>query len=511
MSQKNETPAEDRQGAENQIKVTDFSSNTQILDSYLSGIENDIKEKETILKERRKEEVKGKSYQSVLTILLYQIKPIDYREKAGIEGSDKVTRRQQIVITIDVTLETAIANNWGLCTKNDFIYVFNSRFWQAVETNDFKTFLGLVALKMGIPILEAKHHQFKEELYKQFLSSSNLPTPELKEQTLINLQNGTFEISNTGVQVLREYRQEDFIKYQLPFVYDPGAKCPMFIKFLNRVVPDIDCQMVLAEYLGYIFTRGLKLEKVLILYGTGANGKSVFFEIVNALLGSENVSNFSLQSLTKVDSYQRALLINKLVNYASEINGKLESSVFKLLASGEPVEARRIYGDPFIMTVYAKLLFNANELPKDIEFTNAFFRRFLIVPFSQTIPEEEQDPELAKKIIENELSGIFNWVLDGLQRILKQRKFTSSATIAEQNRNYRKEADSVALFIEDEGYQPSDGHPNVYLKTLYSDYKAFCSDNGYRTCSIKTVSDRLRNSGYIIEKNRDGRIVFAKK
>ena len=510
MTNNNNAPAE-KQGAENQTKDTDFSTNTQILDSYLSDIEKEVKEKESILKERRKEEVEGKSYQSVLVDLLYQIKPIDYREKAGIEGSDKVTRRQQIVISIDVILETAIANNWGLCTKNDFIYIFNAKYWQAIEANDFKTFLGLAALKMGIPKLEAKHHQFKEELYKQFLSSSNLPTPELKEQTLINLQNGTFEISSTGVQLLREYKQEDFIKYQLPFMYDPQAKCPMFLKFLNRVVPDTDCQMVLAEYLGYIFTRGLKLEKVLILFGTGANGKSVFFEIVNALLGSENVSNFSLQSLTKVDSYQRALLINKLVNYASEINGKLESSVFKLLASGEPVEARRIYGDPFIMTVYAKLIFNANELPRDIEFTNAFFRRFLIVPFSQTIPEEEQDPELAKRIIENELSGIFNWVLEGLQRILAQRKFTPSATIAEQNKNYRKAADSVALFVEDEGYQPSDGYPNIYLKTLYIDYKEFCSQNGYKACSIKTTSDRLRNSGFIIEKNRDGRIVFAKK
>lgn len=494
--------------SDNQLKDTNFMGNTQLLGSYLSHLEQEINSKEAELKERQAEEQKNKSSQRVLNELLHQIEYVDYKEKAGTE---KISRRQQIVISIDVILETAINNNWGLCTKNGFTYVFNSKYWQAIEESDFKTFLGWAAIKMGVPELDAKHYQLKDELYRQFISSSNLPTPEPKEQTLINLQNGTFEITSTGIQRLREHRREDFIKYQLPFAYDPQAQCPLFLKFLNRVLPDTDCQMVLAEYLGYIFTIGLKLEKVAILYGSGANGKSVFFEIANALLGKENVSNYSLQNLTKPDAYQRAMLANILLNYTSELNGKLEAAIFKQLASGEPVEVRKIYGDPFIMTNYAKLMFNCNELPKDIEFTNAFFRRFLIIPFTQTIPEEEQDPELSKKIIESELSGIFNWVLDGLQRILKQKKFTQSETITEQNKNYRKEADSVALFVEEEGYKPSEGFPNILLKVLYSEYKSFCSDNGYRACSCKTVSERLRNAGFIIEKNRDGKVVFAKK
>src|SRR5690606_16817975 len=109
--------------------------------------------------------------------------------------------------------------------------------------------------------------------------------------------------------------------------------------------------------------------------------------------------------------YARAMLANKLLNYATEINGKLETSTFKQLVSGEPVEARLPYGEPFTLTNYAKLIFNCNELPKDVEQTHAYFRRFLIVPFEVTIPGTEQDKELSKKIIESELSGVFNWVL----------------------------------------------------------------------------------------------------
>jgi putative DNA primase/helicase len=96
--------------------------------------------------------------------------------------------------------------------------------------------------------------------------------------------------------------------------------------------------LVLAEYLGYVFvkhgSRSLKEEKALILYGTGANGKSVFFEIVSALLGDQNTCNYSLQSLTDSSGYYRAKLANKLVNYGSEINGRLESSLFKQMVSG---------------------------------------------------------------------------------------------------------------------------------------------------------------------------------
>ncbi|KAA6326757.1 hypothetical protein EZS27_024182 [termite gut metagenome] len=296
----------------------------------------------------------------------------------------------------------------------------------------------------------------------------------------------------------------------MPFEFNPQAKCPLFNKYLQRVLPDEDCRKVLAEYLGYIFVNNLKLEKALILYGSGANGKSVFFEVVNAILGDENICNYSLQNLTKYDSYQRAELSNKLLNYASEINGKLEASIFKQLGSGEPVEARQIYGKPFVMRGYAKLMFNCNDLPKEVEQTNAFFRRFIIIPFNQTIPEAEQDPELAKKIISSELSGVFNWVLDGLKRILEQKKFTQSTIVREQVEAYRKESDSVAMFIDEEGYSPA-VNESVLLKSLFDAYKVYCNENGYRVCSSKTFSGRLKALGFESKRQEHGYVVYAKK
>src|SRR5699024_11433451 len=114
-------------------------------------------------------------------------------------------------------------------------------------------------------------------------------------------------------------------------------------------------------------SHNLKLEKALLLYGSGRNGKSVLYDILNALLGKENFSSYTLQDLTDQSGYYRAMIANKLVNYASEINNKLEANFFKQLVSGEEVSARLPYGQPMQLRQYAKLIFNANELPRDVE------------------------------------------------------------------------------------------------------------------------------------------------
>jgi putative DNA primase/helicase len=357
----------------------------------------------------------------------------------------------------------------------------NGAFWTEIDKETFQKFLGEAAEKMGVTKYSARYFQFREQLFKQFLSTAYLPTPESNKDTvLINLQNGTFEISPQGTK-LRPFDRSDFITYQLPFEYSPQAKAPMFEAYLNKVLPDPERQRVLAEYLGFVFIKhgsnALKEEKALILYGTGANGKSVFYEVVNSLLGAENVGSYSLQSLTNDNGYFRAKLANKLLNYASEINGNLEASIFKQLVSGEPVEARLPYGQPFILKQYAKLIFNCNELPKDVEHTPAYFRRFLIIPFDVTIPPHEQDKNLHTKIIETELSGVFNWVLLGLNRLLEQKRFSNCEAAQQAVEQYKIESNSVQMFLNENEYKSSLTNYKL-IKDLYPEYRAFCIEDG---------------------------------
>ncbi len=432
----------------------------------------------------------------------------EYRKLTKKLESCRLSKNHYLILCVEQLLKIAIANQWGLCKKNGFIYLYNGNYWSEIDKECFQSFLGTVALKMGVEKFKCKIHTFKDELFKQFLSDAYLPTPKTnKKNVLINLQNGTFEITPFK-RGLREFDSRDFITHQLPFEYKPEATAPLFQKYLDEVLPDKDKQKVFAEYCGYIFIKPsvLKLEKMLILYGTGANGKSVFFEIINALLGTENISNYSLQSLTNDNGYFRAKIANKLVNYASEINCKLETDIFKQMASGEPIEARLPYGEPFILTEYAKLIFNCNELPKDVEHTNAYFRRFLIIGFDVTIPENQQDKQLPQKIISTELSGVFNWILAGLDRLLDQKNFSKCEAIDNARSNYEKQSDSVKMFIDEFEYTTSTEY--TAITTLYSQYKLFCIEDGFRPVNKSNFMKRLHHFKIVVSRISTGNVAY---
>jgi len=162
------------------------------------------------------------------------------------------------------------------------------------------------------------------------------------------------------------------------------------------------------------------------------------------------------------------------------------------------------------MEHYAKLLFSTNELPKEVEQTTGYFRRWLIVPFDVTIPEHEQDKQLAQKINESELSGVFNWVLEGLKRLLIQKKFTECKAVTKQLNDFRRQSDSVQMFLEDACYQISINQ-NKLLSDLFIEYRTYCNDNGYHSCAKNKFSQRLRNIDYVIERKNYGNVVFIEK
>lgn len=450
-------------------------------------------------------------HKEVLEKILNMVDEVNFHHEAN---SDKLKKKHYIVIAIEKILELAKKNNWGLCKRHGFVYLYNGTYWKQLDESQLESFLGEAANRMGVSKFDAHYYEFRKKLVKQFMSTAYLPTPEQPDDlVLINLMNGTVEINpaNKEPVSIRPPKQSDFLTYQLPFSYDPEVQAPMFIQYLNEVLPNKEMQKILAEYIGYVFVRTatLKLEKALILFGTGGNGKSVFFDIIDALVGNENVSKFTLKSLTDSKGYHRAKLSNKLVNYASEIGKSMETSLFKQLVSGEPVEARLPYRDPFTLTNYAKLIFNCNELPTDVEHTNAYFRRFLIIPFKVTIPKSKRDRELAAKIIENELSGVFNWVLNGLNRVLEQKGFTECEEIEQQIKEFRRDSDSVQSFIGEREYTKSSNY--TPLSELYTKYKCYCEQDGYHPVSKKKFSKRLRNSGVKVMRKSLGNVVFLRK
>jgi putative DNA primase/helicase len=458
---------------------------------------------------------KQSSTSSELTDILSLVSKVNFRavkEYIGEDGS-KIKRNDFVVIISTVLHATIKSESIGLTISNNRVYFYNGKYWEEVSTNELLSFLGEVAVKMGAPILMVMHYDFRNHLYKQFASISLVPSPVNINRVLLNLANGTLAIRN-GIPVLQDFRKSDFMKYQLDTEYNPTATCPMFQNFLDEVLPDKNSQLVLAEFLGYLFipnrSRFFKAEKVAVLYGSGANGKSVVFEVLNALLGKSNVTNYSLMALTDSKGYERAKIEGKLLNYGTELSAKADISIFKQLASGEPVEVRLPYGQPFLMTDYPKFIFNANVLPENTANSDAFFRRLIIIPFTVTTAPENQDKNLHSKIIATELSGVLNWVLAGLKRLLVQKGFTESPAIDDIIKKFRTDSDSVQLFIDDLKIVPS-ADKKMSLKNLYKSYREYCTSSGYRAINRSKFKKSMENKGFTTSRHGTGNVIYLKQ
>src|SRR5690625_4496213 len=427
--------------------------------------------------------------------------------------SKKLNQKQLLRLVNEELLRVARANGWNLAYRAGKIFVYNCEQWiDNIDREGFVSYLGKAAERMGVSKDDARYFEFQEKLIKQFESVAYRPEASLPDDTvLINLRNGTLEITPEGYE-LREFRADDFLTHQLPFIYDPDAKAPLFERFLKVSLPDEESQRVLAEFMGYIFTRNLKLEMILFLYGTGRNGKSVVFEIIRALLGTGNMSFYGLQSSTDDKGYHRAMLMNKLVNWASDVGDRLQSNTFKQLASGEPIECRLPHQQPFIMHNVCKFVFNTNTLPIDVEHTNAFFERFLIIPFTQYIKPGDRDPKLAQKIIQSELPGVLNWVLAGLDRLQDQQGFSECEASENILKKFRRESDSVALFIGEMNYQDtSESNDWTQAKPIYDDYRNFCYAEGLKPVSRQNFHNRVEALGFTLKTKNVGKVIYMRK
>lgn len=453
---------------------------------------------------------KAISSNEILTRILNLILPINFNHYVNLESEkladEKNSKKdlddeEKIVVILENLLMKADEINLGIIMDNYSVFVYNTGYWEQIDLKLFKSFLSEVAIRSGFSKFKARKKRFNELLFNQFtLTASSYIEKSNIDIVKINLLNGTFHIDSRGNEnrgVLKPFNKDDYFKYQLSFEYNPKAEATEFIKFMNEVLPDIGCQNVLLEYIAYSLTKHLKLEKVLILFGTGLNGKSAFFEIISALLGNSNVSTIDMRRLCDENGYYRVGLDTKLLNYASEFGGKIDNQMFKKLISGEPIEARLPNKEPIVIKDYCKFMFNANKLP-DVEHTEAFFRRPIIIPFTTKIKKSQIDIHLPKRIIKNELSGIFNLVLDALDRLLKQNGFSESELIESELVKYKKENNSVLMFLEEENWIASTTQ-KMKLNDFYPLYEKYCRDSGQIPFKRPNFNKRLRELEFIIE------------
>ena len=443
---------------------------------------------------------------AVLLENIEETKLVEVCESLGwMKGSDDKPPKEKHfkVAIVHVLIETAKKHNWRIIHDAGFFYIYNGALWVALDDAEVKQLLKVSAVKMGYSEIECRNSDFTDKLFKQATQDGFFTERSFIKQSIINLRNGSLVIDQSGVN-LKPFDYRDFLTHQLDFNHDDNAINSAFIAYLERVLPDADTRRTLQEVAGYLFVKGLKMEKVFFLFGTGANGKSVFFEVLNGVIGSDNISNYSLESLTDDKGYHRAMIKDKIVNYGTDIRlTKIDAGMFKTLASGEPIEARLPYRDPFMMNDYAKLIFNVNRMDSaNIEHTHGFYRRLLIIPFNETIPDNEQDRDLHKKILTDK-AGVLNWIIEGAEAVIRNRDIFISSECESFKKQFLKETDTVAMF-ESEIIIDGQQYHTHYSKTvavLYEEYTAYCKDVGQKyPLGRNNFSKRMETLGY--EKTR---------
>lgn len=329
------------------------------------------------------------------------------------------------------------------------------------------------------------------------------PSPHHGRSYRIALANGTVD-PILGRQVPND--AANYLRSQLAFDFDPEASCPRWQRFLQEVFAhDEDRGQkidFLQEMFGYLLIPSTHHHVMFWLYGGGSNGKSVVLKVITWLLGSGNVSTVPITKLGQ--RFYLAQLVGKLANLSDEMgaNAVLDDEVLKQTISGGRQQAERKGEQPFDFEPYARIVASTNTLPRTVDKSFGFFRRVRILRFTRTFSPAEQDPHLPATL-QRESPGIFNWALQGLQRLERQGGFSEVPSSLQAQQAYRAASDPVRAFVKEclrmPATTPSTGTKAKPAKTLTSTvFRAFlryCEDHGYQALDDSYFGRALKELG----------------
>lgn len=262
----------------------------------------------------------------------------------------------------------------------------------------------------------------------------------------LNLLNGLLDLSS---RTLRPHAAEYLSPVQLPVTYDPTATCPRWESFLARVVPD-DCRRLPYELVAGSMRGGVLDQQAVLLVGSGENGKSTLLDAIVAFLGRENVASLALHRL-ELDKFSVVRLLGKLANICADLPSEhlTSTSTFKALTGGDRMTGERKFQGSFEFTPFARLIFSANHYPQSQDSSQAFFRRWLVVPFDAVIEPHERIRDLAARLADPcELSGVLNQVLTVLPDMRRRGGFSQSETTRAALMEFREMTDPLAAWLD---------------------------------------------------------------
>lgn len=317
------------------------------------------------------------------------------------------------------------------------------------------------------------------------------PNPE----HVICLENG---ILNLDTLEFEDHTPTKFFLTKIPVKYDPEATCPKTDAFFRQVVDKSDVQ-TLYEIIGYCIWPGYEIHKAFMAVGGGANGKTVYLNLVQAFLGPNNISGLSLQQLIN-SRFSSAILHEKFANICSDIpsKGLAETGPFKWLTGSDRVGAEIKFGKHFTFWNRAKMLFSANQIPEVRDDTDAFFRRWIIIVFPKifsayTTPKA--DPYLLKKLTTpEELSGLLNKAIEALTKMLQRGSFHGDKPTAEWREDYIRKSDPIAAFFMDCLKEVNNRDKFITKAALYQAFITYCKKQKLPPADSTVFSRKIKKN-----------------
>jgi len=326
-----------------------------------------------------------------------------------------------------------------------------------------------------------------------------LPEELDRNKWLLNVENRTIDLKTREV---REHKKSDMITKQSPVIYDENANCPRWYHFLETI---LNSNEQLLEYLkralGYSVTGSISEQCLFFLYGTGANGKSTFLNVIQTILGDYALqTGFDTLIVKKNEGIRNdiARLHKARLVCAVETSDtkRFNEPVVKQLTGGDRVAARFLHQEYFEFVPEFKLWLAANYKPAIFGQDHAIWRRIRLIPFTVSIPSDQQDHHLTEKLLE-EKSGILNWLIEGCYE-WQEYGLSEPDEVKAATEDYKSEMDILGEFIESECIQ-GDGF-RILHNELYDAYSGWCDQNNESPVKKHTFSKKMEGRDFIYQK-----------
>jgi len=308
------------------------------------------------------------------------------------------------------------------------------------------------------------------------------------EADRIHLANGTLMLDGSFTE-----GKPEIVRCRLPVAYNPGAPTPArWLAFLDGLLYPEDIP-TLQEYIGYCLIPSNKGQRMMVIKGSGGEGKSQIGAVLSALFGS-NMKDGSIGKISE-NRFARADLEHILlcVDDDMRMEALRQTNYVKSIVTAQgKMDLERKGKQSYQGWMSSRLLaFSNGDLQALFDRSDGFYRRQLILTTKEKPVDRVDDPDLSEKM-KAEIEGIFLWVFAGLQRLVANNfKFTESQRTKENREAVKRDNNNVFDFLESEGYIRLKADASISSKELYETYQIYCAENNLTTMKPRSFSDAV--------------------